>query len=91
MLLETRIRLASEKRLAGFAHARIVPERIFPDGQGDLGPPQQKILQIDHHLVAGDLIDLAAKEFLKPRSSSVFFTPPRPVIAKPTYAEANRL
>ena len=35
--------------------------------------------------------DLAAKTFLKPRSSSVFFTPPRLVIAEPTYAEANRL
>ena len=35
--------------------------------------------------------DLAAKTFLKPRSSSVFFTPPRLVIEKPTYAEANRL
>jgi len=35
--------------------------------------------------------DLAAKRFLKPRSSSVFFTPPRLVIAEPTYAKANRL
>ena len=35
--------------------------------------------------------DLAAREFLRPRSSSVFSTPPRPVIEEPTYAEANRL
>ncbi|MFV2073560.1 MAG: DUF429 domain-containing protein, partial [Thermoanaerobaculales bacterium] len=35
--------------------------------------------------------DLAAKTFLKPRSSSVFLTPPRPVIEAPTYDEANRL
>jgi len=35
--------------------------------------------------------DLAAKAFLRPKSSSVFFTPPRPVINKPTHAEANKL
>ena len=35
--------------------------------------------------------DLAAKAFLKPKSSSVFFTPPRPVLEAPTYQEGNRL
>ena len=35
--------------------------------------------------------DLAAREFLRPRSSSVFSTPPRPVIEESTYDEANRL
>jgi predicted RNase H-like nuclease len=35
--------------------------------------------------------DLAAKAFLKPRSSSVFFTPPRPVLEAPTYQEGNQL
>ena len=35
--------------------------------------------------------DLAAKAFLKPRSSSVFFTPPRPVLKAPTYQEGNQL
>jgi predicted RNase H-like nuclease len=35
--------------------------------------------------------DLAAKTFLKPRSSSVFFTPPRVVIEQSTYAKANRV
>jgi len=35
--------------------------------------------------------DLAAKKLLKPKSSSVFFTPPRPVLEAPTYNEANQL
>jgi len=35
--------------------------------------------------------DLAAKKFLKPKSSTVFFTPPRPVLRAPTYKEANQL
>ncbi len=35
--------------------------------------------------------DLAAKAFLRPRSSSVFFTPPRPVLEAPTYQEGNHL
>ena len=35
--------------------------------------------------------DLAAKAFLKPKSSSVFFTPPRPVLEAPTYQEGNQL
>ncbi len=35
--------------------------------------------------------DLAAKAFLKPKSSTVFFTPPRPVLEAPTYQEGNQL
>ncbi len=35
--------------------------------------------------------DLAAKAFLKPRSSTVFFTPPRPVLEAPTYQKGNHL
>ena len=35
--------------------------------------------------------DIAAKVFLKPRSSTVFFTPPRPVLEAPTYQEGNQL
>ncbi len=35
--------------------------------------------------------DVAAKAFLKPRSSTVFFTPPRPVLEAPTYQAGNQL
>ena len=35
--------------------------------------------------------DLAAKAFLKPKSSPVFFTPPRTVLEAPTYQEGNQL
>ena len=37
------------------------------------------------------LCDVAAKGFLRPRSSSVFHTPPLPVIEEPTYGQANDL
>jgi len=35
--------------------------------------------------------DIAAKAFLRPRSFTVFFTPPRPVLEAPTYQEGNQL
>jgi predicted RNase H-like nuclease len=35
--------------------------------------------------------DLEAKKLLGPRRSSVFLTPPRPILEAPTYTEANRL
>src|SRR5512132_1317467 len=35
--------------------------------------------------------DLEAKRFLHPRTSSVFMTPPRPVVEAASYPDANRL
>ena len=35
--------------------------------------------------------DYAAREYLKPNTSSVFITPPRCILAAPTYQEANEI
>ena len=75
-----------------FSHALI--EKTIPDVLGAIANLTVLAVDIPIGLPEGKehrACDIAARKFVGPRSSSVFYTPPRSVLDAPTYQEANPL